>query len=76
MIDKNRIENFTYEMICGATGKKKYFHSKAKKDSKHMRSRFDSNHAPYRCRHCGYFHIGSTAVGRPNRKIGGRQHEI
>jgi len=73
MLDKNKLENFTYEKICGATGKKRYFHSKATKDSKHMRGRFDSNHAPYRCRHCGYFHIGSSESPRTRSKARRRQ---
>jgi len=68
MLDQNRLENFTHEMICGTTGKKKYFYSKATRDSKYMRSRFDSNHAPFRCKYCGYFHIGSSEGPRTRNK--------
>ena len=40
----------------------------AKKESKYMRGRFDSNHAPYRCGHCTYFHVGSTVSRRQSSR--------
>ena len=68
MLDRNKIFIYTNDKVCRVTGKKMYFHEDAKKESKYMRGRFDSNHAPYRCGHCTYFHVGSTASRRQSSR--------
>ena len=45
--------------ICYELGKKKFLVQGAKTVSMMMRRRFDTNHHAYRCRSCGWWHVGS-----------------
>ena len=64
MLGKNRRHEYAHENTCQVAGKKKYKFAKATRDSKKIRSKYESNHAPYRCKYCTYFHIGSSTSQR------------
>ena len=62
--------NGTGEYLCDAESKKMFTHDLASRFAREMRRRLNSNHAPYRCVSCGYFHIGSLDSRRqqPRRR--------
>ena len=65
---EDRHNNGTGEFLCGAESKRMFTHDRASRFAREMRRKKNSNHAPYRCRSCGFFHIGSSDSRRQHRR--------
>jgi hypothetical protein len=58
----------TEARICAVENKKMFSHALAVKYALQMRRTKNTNHAPYYCRACAHFHIGSSESRRQRRR--------
>jgi hypothetical protein len=63
--------------VAGCRGKVATYHSfaQAERSAKSLRRRREGNAAPYRCRECHHYHLG-TSVGGQNRVARDRRLKI
>jgi len=52
--------------LCFRASKKCFRHADAAKVAQLLRRRHDTNHHPYHCEACGWWHVGSSERLRPS----------